>query len=156
MWPPIPRLVRRSVGPKTPGEPIRLGGPGMLVIEFKHPGDSFPKKSKEDGMRKFLFALTAIALVSFLASASFAGDATTVNGWVSDSKCGAKGANAGAADCTKKCLEAGAAMVVVTDSDQKVLTVDNPESLKGHEGHHVAVTGHVTGDKIHVESAKML
>jgi hypothetical protein len=47
-------------------------------------------------------------------------------------------------------------MVVVTDSDQKVLTVDNPDALKGHEGHHVAVTGHVEGDSIHVESAKML
>lgn len=107
-------------------------------------------------MRKFLFCLAALALVSLLATASLAGDATTVNGWISDSKCGAKGANAGAADCTKKCIKEGAAMVVVTDKDQKVLTVDNPDALQGHEGHHVAVTGHVDGDKIHVESAKML
>jgi hypothetical protein len=47
-------------------------------------------------------------------------------------------------------------MVVVTDADQKILTVDNPDALKGHEGHHVAVTGQVTGDSIHVESTKML
>ena len=33
-------------------------------------------------------------------------------------------------------------MVIVTDKDQKVLTVDNPDALKGHEGHHIAVTGH--------------
>jgi hypothetical protein len=107
-------------------------------------------------MRKFLFALAALALVSLLATASFAGDASTVNGWVSDSKCGVKGAQDGAAECTKKCIDGGAAMVVVTDKDQKVLTVDNPDALKGHEGHHIAVTGHVDGDKIHVESAKML
>lgn len=107
-------------------------------------------------MRKFLSCLAALTLVSLLATASFAGDATTVNGWVSDSKCGVKGANAGAAECTKKCLEGGASMVVVTDKDQKVLTVENPDALKGHEGHHIAVTGHVDGDKIHVESAKML
>lgn len=107
-------------------------------------------------MRKFLFTVAALALVSLLATASFAGDATTVNGWISDSKCGVKGANAGAAECTKKCIAEGAAMVVVTDTDQKVLTVKNPEALKGHEGHHVAVTGHVEGDSIHVESAKML
>ena len=107
-------------------------------------------------MRKFLFALAALALVSLLATASFAGDASTVNGWVSDSKCGVKGAHDGAAECTKKCIDGGAAMVVVTDKDQKVLTVDNPDALKGHEGHHIAVTGHVDGDKIHVESAKML
>jgi len=91
-----------------------------------------------------------------MAVPSFAGDAQTVNGWVSDSKCGAKGANAGAAECTKKCIAEGASMVVVTDGDQKVLTVSNPDALKGHEGHHIAVTGHVDGDKIHVESAKML
>ncbi len=107
-------------------------------------------------MRTVLFALAALALVSLLATASFAGDASTVNGWVSDSKCGVKGANAGAAECTKKCLAAGASMVVVTDTDQKVLAVDNPDALKGHEGHHVAVTGQVTGDKVHVDSVKML
>jgi hypothetical protein len=107
-------------------------------------------------MRKILFALAALALVSLLATASFAGDATTVNGWISDSKCGAKGANAGAEACTKKCLESGASLVVVTDKDQKVLTVKNPDALKGHEGHHVAVTGKVDGDSIQVDSAKML
>ena len=107
-------------------------------------------------MRKLLFVLAALAMVSLLATASFAGDATTVNGWVSDSKCGAKGANASSEACTKKCLEAGASVVVVTDKDQKVLSVKNPEALKGHEGHHIAVTGQVEGDSIHVDSIKML
>jgi hypothetical protein len=46
--------------------------------------------------------------------------------------------------------------VVVTDAGQKVLTVDNPDVLKDHYGHHVAVTGHIDGDKIHVDSVKML
>jgi hypothetical protein len=46
--------------------------------------------------------------------------------------------------------------VVVTDKDQRVLAVDNPEALKEHYGHHVAVTGHIDGDKIHVDSVKML
>ena len=73
----------------------------------------------------------------------FAADTQTVNGWVSDSKCGVKGAHEGAAECTKKCIAAGANMVVVTDGEQKVLTVENPDALKGHEGHHIAVTGHV-------------
>jgi len=107
-------------------------------------------------MRKFLLTFAALAVVSLVVTASFAGNATTVNGWISDSKCGAKGAHEGAAECTKKCIEGGASMVVVTDGDQKVLTVKNPEALKGHEGHHVAVTGHVEGDTIHVDSAKML
>ena len=97
----------------------------------------------------FVFALTALAFDDM-------GKSTTVNGWVSDSKCGAKGANAGAEACTKKCLSAGEKMVIVTDKDQKVLMVDNPETLKGHEGHHIAVTGHMSKDSIHVDSAKML
>ena len=107
-------------------------------------------------MRKFLSLLFAGALIVLVASVSFASDAQTVNGWISDSKCGAKGANAGAEACTKKCIAAGASAVVVTDKDQKVLTVDNPDALKDHYGHHVAVTGHVDGDKIHVDSVKML
>jgi hypothetical protein len=107
-------------------------------------------------MRKFLSFLLAGALIVLMASVSFASDAQTVNGWVADSKCGAKGANAGAEACTKKCIGAGASPVVVTDKDQKVLTVDNPDSLKDHYGHHVAVTGHIDGDKIHVDSVTML
>jgi len=97
----------------------------------------------------FVFALTAVAFDDM-------GKSATVNGWVVDDKCGAKGANAGGEACTKKCLAAGAKMVIVTDGDQKVLAVDNPEALKGHEGHHIAVTGDVKGNSIHVGSAKML
>jgi len=107
-------------------------------------------------MRKFLCTVFALTLFIALASPVFAGDAQTVNGWISDSKCGVKGAHEGAADCTKKCIEGGASMVVVTDTDKKILTVKNPEALKGHEGHHVAVTGRIEGDTIHVDSAKML
>jgi hypothetical protein len=97
----------------------------------------------------FVFALTALAFDDM-------GKSTTVNGWVVDDQCGAKGANASAEACTKKCLGKGAKMVIVTDKDQKVLMVDNPDALKGHEGHHIAATGHVSGDNIHVDNAKML
>ena len=107
-------------------------------------------------MRKIVLLLVAAALVLLMATVSFADDTTTVNGWIADSKCGAKGANAAGEECTKKCIAAGAKPVVVTDADQKVLTVENPDALKEHYGHHVAVTGHITGDKIHVESVKML
>jgi len=106
-------------------------------------------------MKKLLLLCLALSLVS-LAIVAWAADSTTVNGWVSDSKCAAKGMTADHAGCAAKCIAAGAKMVVVTDSDKKVLTVDNPDALKGHEGHHVAVTGQVTGDKVHVDSVKML
>ncbi len=107
-------------------------------------------------MKKFVLFIVLCSLVLMIASVAFAAGSETVNGWVSDSKCGVKGANAGAEACTKKCIAAGASPVVVTDKDQKVLTVENPDALKDHYGHHVAVTGHVDGDKIHVDSVKML
>ena len=97
----------------------------------------------------FVFALTALAVDDM-------GKSTTVNGWITDAKCGAKGANAGGEACTKKCVAAGEKMVIVTDADQKVLAVDNQDALKGHEGHHVAVTGTMSKDSIHVNSVKML
>lgn len=107
-------------------------------------------------MKKLLLICLALCVMFLYVGVTFAADTSTVNGWVSDSKCGAKGANAKAAECTKKCIAGGAKVVVVTDSDQKVLTVDNPDALTGHEGHHVAVTGTVNGDSIHVDSVKML
>jgi hypothetical protein len=108
-------------------------------------------------MKKILLICLALSVMFLIVSASWAGDkADSVKGWVSDSQCGVKGANAGAAECTKKCVEKGAKLVVVTDGDQKILTADNQDALKGHEGHHVEVTGHVSKDSIHVESVKML
>ena len=46
----------------------------------------------------------------------------------------------------------------VADKDQKSWDVMNPETLKGHEGHHVELSAHVYADKgaIHVMSVKML
>src|ERR1700724_2293007 len=111
---------------------------------------------EKSAMRKLLLLCLAMCLVFAMTALAFddMGKSTTVNGWVSDSKCGAKGANAKSEACTKKCLAAGADVVVVTDADQKVLTVKNPEALKGHEGHHVAVSGHLDGDSINVDSVK--
>jgi hypothetical protein len=109
-------------------------------------------------MKKVLVILLAVMFVVALSALAFddMGKSTTVNGWVVDDKCGAKGANASAEQCTKKCLAAGAKMVIVSDKDQKVLMVSNPDALKGHEGHHIAATGEVKGDSIHVDKASML
>jgi hypothetical protein len=107
-------------------------------------------------MKRLLLVCLAVSLLLFMVGLAVAADSSTVNGTVSDSMCGAKGASANHTACMTKCLGKGAKAVIVTDVDQKVLTVENPEVLKGHESHHVAVTGHVTGDSIHVESVKML
>jgi hypothetical protein len=81
----------------------------------------------------------------------------TWSGWVSDSKCGANGANASHEACAKKCVGAGEKPVFVTDKDQKVIAVDNPAALQEHLGHHVQVTGTMTANgSMHVDSVKML
>jgi len=109
-------------------------------------------------MRKVLLVCLAICFVFALTSFAFddMGKSATVNGWITDAKCGAKGANAGGEACTKKCAAAGEKLVIVTDGDSKVLAVDNQDAVTGHAGHHVAVTGTVSGDSIHVGSVKML
>ncbi len=109
-------------------------------------------------MKKILVICLALFFVLALSAMAFddMGKSMTVNGWVSNDKCGAKDANAKGEGCTKKCLEKGAKMVIVTDQDHKILVVDNPDALKDHVGHHIAVTGAMNGDSIHVESAKML
>jgi len=79
------------------------------------------------------------------------------DGWISDSKCGASGANASHAACAKKCIGAGEKPVFVSDKDQKVIAVENPDAVKDHVGHHVQVTGNMTSDgSLHVANVKML
>jgi hypothetical protein len=77
------------------------------------------------------------------------------SGWVSDSKCGVKGANASHAGCAKTCMANGEKPVLVTDSDQKVLAIENPAALAGQEGHHVQVSGNMTDNgALHVATVK--
>jgi hypothetical protein len=116
------------------------------------------QKGEKPAMRKVLVLCLGICFVFALTALAFddMGKSTTVNGWITDAKCGAKGANAGGEACTKKCVAAGEKMVIVTDGDSKVLAVDNQDALKGHEGHHVAVTGTMGKDSVHVASVKML
>jgi hypothetical protein len=104
---------------------------------------------------KRIWLLLAFCLCGFalLAAAKY----QTFDGWISDSMCGAKGANAAHAACAQKCVKGGEKPVFVTDKDQKVIAVDNPAALQEHLGHHVQVTGNLTSSgSLHVESVKML
>lgn len=114
-------------------------------------------RGEDVAMKKLVLLCVALCVVFLCVSVMWAAD-DSVSGWVSDTKCGAKGASEKHADCAKKCIGAGAKMALVTDADQKVLTVENPDALAGHEGHHVSVKGTVSGDSIKVDqgSVKML
>jgi hypothetical protein len=52
----------------------------------------------------------------------------------------------------------GDKITFVTDKDMKSWDVMNPETLKDHVGHHVALSAHIYADtnSIHVMSVKML
>jgi hypothetical protein len=101
---------------------------------------------------------TAAVLVLVLSSGVFAAraaDSSKINGWISDSMCGAKHAGSGSA-CVKKCLEGGMGMSpVFVDEDKKaVWTIDNPDSVKAFYGDHVTITGTADSDKksVHIDS----
>jgi hypothetical protein len=77
-------------------------------------------------------------------------------GYISDSMCGAKGANASHADCAAKCVkEHGASYVFVNDADKKVYTIDAQDKVAAHAGHHVIVKGTVEGDALKLTSIEM-
>ena len=46
---------------------------------------------------------------------------------------------------------------ITTDKDSKTWTIENPDAVKGHEGHDVKIKGHVdaANNSIHVMSVKM-
>ena len=97
--------------------------------------------------------ITAATL--FAASIAMAADGSWT-GWISDSQCGVKGANAQAGECTTKCVkEHGAKYVFVNDADKKVYAIDDQDKVAAHAGHHVTVKGSASGDSIKLSSISM-
>lgn len=101
---------------------------------------------------KRILALLVVA-ASFSAVAAGAADSSRINGWISDSMCGAKHAGSGAA-CVKKCIESGMQPVFVDEAKKQVWKIDNPDAVKGYYGSHVTVSA--TEDKaaksVHIDS----
>jgi len=76
-------------------------------------------------------------------------------GWISDSMCGAKGANANHKDCAMKCVkEKGASYVFVDTKSKKIIKIHNQDAVsEANLGQEVKVTGHMMKDgQIHVDS----
>ena len=107
-------------------------------------------------MRRLVIGMLAVALLlSITAFAGEKGKAVTVKGWVSDTMCAAQG--------NKKCdnkdhLKQGAKLALVTDGDNKIWTVENPDKLADHQGHYVQVKGTANPEAatIRVETASLL
>ena len=94
-----------------------------------------------------------VVVVSFAAIAARAADSGTINGWISDSMCGAKHAGSGAA-CVKKCIEGGTQPVFVDEEKKAVWKIDNPDAVKKFYGDHVTISATADSDKksVHIDS----
>lgn len=103
-------------------------------------------------MKRVLFLV--VAAFSLTALAASAADASKMNGWISDSMCGAKHAGTGAA-CVKKCIQGGEKPVLV-DESKNVWSIDNPDAVKDFYGDHVSVTATAdsSAKSVHIEKIK--
>ncbi len=83
------------------------------------------------------------------------GDVSGMNGWIEDGIAHKPGT--AHADVVKS-VAGGAPLVFVDDKSKQVYKIDNPEMVKGHEGHHVAFSGGIdsVNKTVHVESISML
>jgi hypothetical protein len=106
-------------------------------------------------MRKVLFPLVAIFLLLVGLVPAGADGTATVSGYISCSTV-AKGAIPGTADEVRKCLDKGGLTVIVVDDTHEVLTIENPNAVKGHEGHRVLITGDIDKNGIHVYSVRII
>ena len=104
-------------------------------------------------MKNRFAAVAALALCS--AAFAMAADGTWT-GYISDSECGAKGANEKHTACAAKCVkEHGAKYVFVNDADKKVYAIDDQDKVAAHAGHHVTVKGSVDGDNLKLAGISM-
>lgn len=101
---------------------------------------------------KRIVAILVLTLSTAAVTASAAGS-TKINGWISDSMCGAKHAGTGAA-CVKKCIKGGMAPVFVDESKKAVWSIDNPDAVTAFYGDHVTITATADAAKksVHIDS----
>jgi hypothetical protein len=90
-----------------------------------------------------------LPLALFFAITLYAADKGTWTGFISDAHCGIKGNNAEHAECAKKCVKGGEAIVLVVG--EKIYTLKNPKKVADYVGDKVTITGNLKGDEIDIE-----
>ena len=110
-------------------------------------------------MKRLISLCSVLALVLAMTSVALAADQaappTSVKGWITDSFCGAKNANAEGAGCAKDCYKKGAKLELVADG--KTYQISDQKAALEHVGHEVVITGTLDNDTIKVvkiEAAK--
>ena len=104
-------------------------------------------------MKRLISLGSVLALVLAMTAAAFAADApaqpTAVKGWITDSFCGAKNANASGTECIKSCYKKGAKLELVADG--KTYQISDQKAAAEHIGHEVVITGTLDKDTIKVD-----
>lgn len=98
-------------------------------------------------MRRLLSS--TVLFVSLFSAFAIADEWT---GWISDAKCGAKGANADHKGCAQSCVKGGEKPVFV--SEEKVYQIGDASKIEEYVGQKVTITGSMDGDTINIESVK--
>jgi hypothetical protein len=110
-------------------------------------------------MKKVLmltFAMCVMFSMSALAQGSMGSDSSGAKK-KSSAKSDAMAAGETSVNGTITTNKAGK-VALKADSDGAVWTIENPEAVKGHEGHHVTVSGHPNAKKktIHIMKVDMM
>ena len=110
-------------------------------------------------MTKKMLSACALMLVVLALPVLAAADAEkgSWTGWITDSHCGEKGANAKHTKaCVEKCAKDGK-VVFFNSSDKKLYNLDEAGAKLAleHVGHEVTVTGALAADTITVEKIEM-
>ena len=104
-------------------------------------------------MTRSMSLVWVLTLVLAATAAAFAADVaakpTTMTGWITDSFCGAKNANAAGARCAKDCYKKGARLELVADG--KTYQISDQKAAAEHIGHEVVITGTLDQDTIKVD-----
>ena len=134
-----------------------LSMPVLSIAQEPSQGDSM----KSDTMKKDSMSHDDVSKDKMsqnkMSQDKMAGDKMTkpqvFKGWVSDSECAAEG--------NKKCdnkehVAKGAKLVLVSDADNKIYTIANPDLLAAHQGHHVQVKASADNGSLTIQNVKML
>ena len=104
-------------------------------------------------MKRLVSLGSVLALLIALAGAALAADTvaqpTGMKGWITDSFCGAKNANAAGAGCARDCYKKGAKLELVADG--KTYQISDQKAAFEHIGHEVVITGTLDKDTIKVD-----
>lgn len=104
-------------------------------------------------MKRLIALGSALACILALNGVAFGADTASppaaVKGWITDSFCGAKNANAAGATCARDCYKKGAKLELVADG--KTYQLSDQKAAFEHIGHEVVITGTIDKDTIKVD-----